>query len=94
MSTAFSMVLNASKLGFGKAAGKNDILATIESSIKIFNDVSVIIEEGHKAMSRGNVRNSYDRHVWLNELYNSTIRIDREYIIGVAEVLGDYVARQ
>ena len=94
MSTAFSMVLNASKLGFGKAAGKNDILATIESSIKIFNDVSVIIEQGYEAMSRGNVRNSYDRHVWLNELYNSTIRIDREYIIGVAEVLGDYVARQ
>jgi Subtilase family/Domain of unknown function (DUF4114)/Bacterial pre-peptidase C-terminal domain/LGFP repeat len=90
MSAAFSMLLNASKL----AGVANDILDTIESFIKIFNDVSVIIEEGYEVMSRGDVRHSYDRHIWLNELYNSTIRIDREYIIGVAEVLGDYVAKQ
>jgi hypothetical protein len=89
MSAAFSWLLNLSKL----AGVNNDILNTIESSIKIFNDANVIIEEGYNVMSRGEVRNSYDLNAWYNELYNSQIKIDKEYITGVAEVLGDYVAK-
>ncbi|MEG4343921.1 S8 family serine peptidase [Microcoleus sp. A003_D6] len=90
MSAAFSMLLNLSKL----AGIANDMLATIESLIKIFKDANVIIEEGYNVISRGNVRNSYDWQAWSNELYNSEIKIDKEYITGVAEVLGDYLARQ
>jgi hypothetical protein len=90
MSAGFSVLLNLLKL----AGVTNHILVKIESLIKIFNDAKVIIEEGYNVMSRGEVRNSYDLHAWYNELYNSEIKIDKEYITGVAEVLGNYLAKQ